>query len=80
MLLLSMLLLLLSLSMLLPVQSAGRRVPFALLEDVRGRLLAQYRDSWQQVGSFLGGREGAEGGVQGFGSLSGDKQGLCGAG
>lgn len=33
-------------------ESAGRRVPFAFLEDVRGRLLAQYGDSWQQATAY----------------------------
>jgi len=48
-LLLLLLLLCLPLCLLLLLQSAGRRVPFAFLEDIKGSFMSSYGDSWQQV-------------------------------
>ena len=36
--------------MFLLLQSAGRRVPFAFLEDIKGQFLTSYGSQWQQVG------------------------------
>jgi hypothetical protein len=32
-----------------PTQSAGRRVPFAFLEDIKGQFSSSYSTTWQQV-------------------------------
>lgn len=33
-------------------ESAGRRVPFAFLEDIKGSFMSSYGDSWQQATAY----------------------------